>query len=477
MSELDFDNPFRMPKPEEIFEYRDKEQKRKAEERLNNSKLPIWKKDTHNSRVSRNSVPVIPKSDTKLSEVETKKEEEKRLRVLADEVVATVAKGVENEDLRTFIDRKREMFFLQLSLNIKKQEIDRLDKEIKDRRLRLKQERGIFEDSRQIYENNVAQADENAVKSITEAEDLFRKRSENVVQYKKLSTKLTRRMAEKTKLEEQLEDNLSIKKFLDNLVPKDWLRQQHLKIRQKYKISEDKPIPEEYLDEIPLYFTEPQQLLVLFRDLEERNLFLIQNVQEKEAELEALRQTYKLTEERLESKKQTLDSQVNSLTEQIDQENRKRKELKNRLESTEKTDVQVKSSLAINEKIQKLHRDVVDGHSTSTDPLQLLSEIESMLDMLLKDLDKIPDEYLKMAQKMKEHQRREHQRKESQEKSRIEREVRNQRVLERAQEPPRQFTRVMYRSYLKPQDKKSDNSQKVAVDDNSKEDPYADFFV
>lgn len=48
-----------------------------------------------------------------------------------------------------------------------------------------------------------------------------------------------------------------------------------------------------------MYFQRPQQLLDVLADLEERNLFLIQNCQEMQESLEELRQKYHLTSHKL----------------------------------------------------------------------------------------------------------------------------------------------------------------------------------
>jgi hypothetical protein len=48
-----------------------------------------------------------------------------------------------------------------------------------------------------------------------------------------------------------------------------------------------------------MYFTKPQQLLDIFKALEENNMFLIQNSQETEKVLEELRQRRKEAEERM----------------------------------------------------------------------------------------------------------------------------------------------------------------------------------
>ena len=52
-------------------------------------------------------------------------------------------------------------------------------------------------------------------------------------------------------------------------------------------------------DEVELFFTDPQQLIAIFTELEEQNLSLIQNSQETEETLEDIKQQRKVTEQRM----------------------------------------------------------------------------------------------------------------------------------------------------------------------------------
>lgn len=54
-----------------------------------------------------------------------------------------------------------------------------------------------------------------------------------------------------------------------------------------------------FSQELPLYFTEPRQLLDVFIELEEQNLSLIQNTQEMEEMLDELKLTLKNTQIRM----------------------------------------------------------------------------------------------------------------------------------------------------------------------------------
>merc|ERR1719331_804527 len=77
-------------------------------------------------------------------------------------------------------------------------------------------------------------------------------------------------------------------------------------------------------------FTKANQLLDIFTALEEQNLFLIQNSQETEQALEELRQQYRETKRKMDTKTATLKSNINRLRHQIQVEENKASELKSR---------------------------------------------------------------------------------------------------------------------------------------------------
>jgi len=76
-----------------------------------------------------------------------------------------------------------------------------------------------------------------------------------------------------------------------------------------------------------LYFTDPQQLLAIFTELEEQNLSLIQNSQDHEEQLEEISRELQLTMERKNQETESLQRQVNQLEQAILLEEQKEKEL------------------------------------------------------------------------------------------------------------------------------------------------------
>jgi hypothetical protein len=80
-------------------------------------------------------------------------------------------------------------------------------------------------------------------------------------------------------------------------------------------------------NDFELYFTDPQQLLAIFTELEEQNLSLIQNSQDHEEQLEEISRELQITMEKKNSETESLQRQVNYLEQAIEVEEQKEKEL------------------------------------------------------------------------------------------------------------------------------------------------------
>ena len=86
------------------------------------------------------------------------------------------------------------------------------------------------------------------------------------------------------------------------------------------------------VDEEPMYFTQPQQLLDIFSQLEERNLFLIQNVQETEEAVDEMRTRYNDMVAEMDEKQAVLHSNIREMNAKIDKEREKTELLRVRKE-------------------------------------------------------------------------------------------------------------------------------------------------
>merc|ERR1712167_416817 len=75
--------------------------------------------------------------------------------------------------------------------------------------------------------------------------------------------------------------------------------------------------------DIPMYFTEPQQLLDIFANLEQTNLFLIKTCQETEESLEDLKQKFEAEKVKTHKETAELNRQMEELELQIRTEKEK----------------------------------------------------------------------------------------------------------------------------------------------------------
>lgn len=238
-------------------------------------------------------------------------------------------------------------------------------------------------------------------------------------------------------------------------------------------------LPEE---EVPMYFTEPQQLMDIFSALEEQNLFLIQNSQETEHTLEELQHAFAETKLTMDAHTSVLQSQIDDLQLHISTEEMRVKSLlSKRIAAAEVNNTKSKSSKAatlaassasakdanntaalgvqnqvekerlladLNAKVRHVYEQCDFDASSRPSTLFMLSQMESKLEVLLQDIERMPNDYVIKAEKEKEKKRRERKREEQQALQERQQEDRNRRAIERSLQAPKKRTgrQVMGRS-------------------------------
>ncbi|XP_034632956.1 cilia- and flagella-associated protein 100 [Trachemys scripta elegans] len=219
-------------------------------------------------------------------------------------------------------------------------------------------------------------------------------------------------------------------------------------------------------DEEPeLYFTDPQQLLQIFTELEEQNLSLIQNSQETEETLDELQHTLTTTRSKMDREIKQLKQLAATLKASIikEEETAADLELKARVFSfgEYKADVQDKMLVSLNKKVTEVYRRCIGENEANLGTLQLLTVIEHQLDDLLECLERVPQTKIEQAEKAKEKERRMRMRDEKVRQQRQLQEERVQRALARAQAEIKKKTgrKLMFRSEPVPIKEKEDEGQ------------------
>ena len=253
------------------------------------------------------------------------------------------------------------MFLVQMSLDTKKAEIKKLEEAAKKREEMLDRSEKMLQEDQDKFEEFLKKNDKMAHQAIAKAEKETKAKQDKMQEIKKLNAQIMQIKSRKLKAQEALEDCNRYREFLESITPaeykadqmqlkrdrrekyrkerhqkrSDWWHEKCAQEREEAKkkleaeleaapggrrprrkkgsdedaVVEDPPTPatpeEEKGDsesdsDIPMYFTEPQQLLDIFANLEEQNLFLIQNCQETEEGLEDLKQKFEARFQKLE---------------------------------------------------------------------------------------------------------------------------------------------------------------------------------
>jgi len=416
-------NPFVLPN-EDVFLLREKEREEKAAERARNLNTKIWDKHSaENDTVAISQIRVARARPSNASGGVSgaggagaagggKK--------AADCVFQ--GRRREKENMAEFIAKKRETFLIQMALDCKKAEVQKLEDKARAREETLRRAEIMLEDDAMRFDAFLKDNDRKAHQALQRAEQETKGKQDKALQVRKLVQAITKVESDILKADEQLKSCLKYKHFLDSRTPPEHFQQvaamraaaaalkaevKAQRVREKearrvrriaraearaaraaekearrrareaqararvknsyYGIDEeedaarpesssdsdgaldgedtdsdadasgddddgsggkkkakgdgegaDEEEDDDDEDEVdPMYFTKPEQLLEVFSKLEERNLFLIQSVQETEEAAEDVRRRNKATQEQMQAKTELLEKNIADLKAKI----------------------------------------------------------------------------------------------------------------------------------------------------------------
>lgn len=161
-------NPFVMPPPNQVFALREMERLKQRQDRARERGLKVHEKMTYNSR--RNSKlanlrkqvlsPDVEAGDNALRKDANMQEDAQFL------LTATKDRCLEKEDLRNYVGRKKEMFLVQYSLGVKREEIQKLEEIARAEEKKLEAAEKYLEQSATMFDDFLKENDKNAVEAI-----------------------------------------------------------------------------------------------------------------------------------------------------------------------------------------------------------------------------------------------------------------------------------------------------------------------
>uniref|UniRef100_A0A2K6ES76 Cilia and flagella associated protein 100 n=1 Tax=Propithecus coquereli TaxID=379532 RepID=A0A2K6ES76_PROCO len=335
------------------------------------------------------------------------------------------ARKMEPESTSGYVDQKRQLFLVQYALEMKRVEIGRLETLVAREEARLERAEKSLQRDAALFDQFLKDNDRSSVQAMRVAEKETRARIEKIFEIQDLSSQITN-VKSKT-----LSSKKKKKKRKWRPGCKDCWR---LGVQdQPGQHSETPPLQKmrKISQELELYFTEPQQLLDVFTELEEQNLSLTQNVQEMEETVEDLGRTLRNTRSRMDRELKHLKQCISTITMAIakEEETAAELELKARVFHFGEYmgDEQDKLLDSLHLKVLDVYRNCVGGQQEAgLGTVQMLTVIEHQLDELLENLEHVPPAKIEQAEKAKEKERRVRLR---EEKARMQKALQEERLL------------------------------------------------
>lgn len=396
-------NPFKVPPDEEILNIREIKAKEK-EDRQQNRGLKIWEKGIKYNRAGAlRKIEEIDISSTP-SEDKVTVAEAAHAALVADRVRA-------RENIQKTIEKKREMFLLQMMIDIKKEEIKKLEQFALLREYGLKNsEDMLIEDTTRFneYWDECKRQSHDAMK---EAKKLNKIKIDITHDINHLNEEIQQLQTQIQKHEESLEEYTKYKEFLDKVEPHE--------------------------EDAGNHFTSSEQLTDIFHGYVEHNLILIQNIQELEQNLEQSKHELENIEKLTGHKLSELLGGRGELGKAIEEKDKRCIQLDGRLTKTVEND---RSGLPVLLRLEQTTRDVLglEADEGQQGCLGLLTEVEHRLDNYLKvfkEFDLLEPDYVTKKANDLEKTRREHSRNETLVKEKKKNQDKLQKYMERSANP------------------------------------------
>eukprot|EP00928_Gymnodinium_smaydae_P062620 TRINITY_DN46438_c0_g1_i1.p1 TRINITY_DN46438_c0_g1~~TRINITY_DN46438_c0_g1_i1.p1 ORF type:complete len:561 (+),score=222.98 TRINITY_DN46438_c0_g1_i1:104-1786(+) len=223
------ENPFRLPPDDQIFSIREQERQKRAEERERVKTLRVWEKTTASQSVRRTRRPDDGTDDVQPGDATMKNNRSARTESVGRDPRR------EKENVSEFVAKKREMFLVQMSLDVKKAEILKLDERANQKEKALKNSQDMLEQDEKRFNEFLQTNDQKAHTAMKDAEDMTKKKQLKMQKIKGLKSQLSAIQSEIAKHSEQKGECFKYKGFLEKLTPPEWKDQMRVEKAERKK--------------------------------------------------------------------------------------------------------------------------------------------------------------------------------------------------------------------------------------------------
>lgn len=234
-------------------------------------------------------------------------------------------------------------------------------------------------------------------------------------------------------------------------------------------------------DRVPMFFTNPDQILAKFLDIEENNLFLIRHCQSIEEQKDDIEQKYRIESAEISAIAKQRREQMQTVSQKLAEENAKLKSVKERIMNARSAGMTTggMSEDEMKKEIEKKVRLIYSASCTQgrdanieTRTLGMLTQIEVKIDETRQEIKnmKIDRAFIAQVLSNRDKERRKTARELALQKQQDERDRRSRAALERSQAPVKKRVGKPVMKRTAPADfgkKKAENNEVAAVDDDA----------
>ncbi|XP_051752548.1 cilia- and flagella-associated protein 100 [Ctenopharyngodon idella] len=461
-------NPFKIPEHKDLFQMRNKEKTRERLEHQSKLALPVHEKMTFAGRTRVKQARL--RKELKEGESTSVTYTHGQLQITPAWRVSIKDPNTDKGSMNEYITKRRELFLLEYSLAVKREEIQLLEQMAAEEEGKLTRAEKLLEDDAILFEEFLKENDKNSVEAIKIAEQETKMKLEKVAEIKKITSKMVAIKSDISKYEDILKEYKKYKEFLLMLSPPEWQEKQRSKSRrstdstntesdgkqtekikknrerktvppdskreerrvahgfsssrgarassrqsvksghQSRKISAPGTDSSDCEEDVEIFFKDPQDLLNLMTELEEQNLSLIQNTRETEEALEEFRQNAELTRKNMELESKQLKEQTDIMADTIQKERERTADLELKAKHFSfgqyKPEDQDKILDTLSSKVEEVYHCCVGETEANLTILQMLTAIEEKLGQLLENAEMIPKDQMSIAERAKEKERR-----------------------------------------------------------------------
>ncbi|KAM9374487.1 LOW QUALITY PROTEIN: cilia- and flagella-associated protein 100 [Phaethornis superciliosus] len=535
-------NPFTIPPDMDIFSIWDKERKKAKEERERMKTMKVHEKMTYSTKIKAKQKG-LRKALQKEEEEEARKQAttKERLKTLLGSPSCKQAGkndyALEKETFRDYVNDRRQIFLLEYAMQVKKDEIKRIENILKNEESKLEKSEHHLEKDAATFDVFLKENQKNSLQALKIARKETTGTKKKTTEVQAITSQIENINSDISRFKYTLDEYKMYRDLLYHLSPKEW-QEKHVKKHRKEKNLKTAPeaneesasspttaeqgecqgraaqfslgqhalsvhlffspgqgptvpdssnsishtdVPSSLLpsgslessslheirtqlknflkplstrklnlledeesescsdeDEEPeLYFTDPQQLLSAFTEMEKENLSFIQNSQEAEESLDKVQHTFITTCESTEKELAELKEQVDTLKSSIAKEEKRLEDLKLKVHffspEEDKADDQDKMLTSLNKKVLEVYHHCIGENEANLQTVEMLMVIEKQFNDLLDTLERTLPEKIEQAEKVRKKERRIWLREEKLRQQKQQQEERAQRALERSQ--------------------------------------------